>query len=228
MAEPGVKPVACGLVAVTPILAAQSWSSNAELIADVHRLGYLWDDWSTLDPTYGRGTWWKLWRPVALACHDKDLDGTDFRKLNYADGHFDAVAYDPPYCSKGGRKTSGIPEMDDRYGQDDAPATPTLVQGLINDGLTEMFRLVRPGGIVLCKTMNYVSSGKLWLGTFLTHQHAQYLGFKTFDVLDHIGGAGPQPDGRRQVHARHNSSTMFVFKKPGRFKKPKAKVDRQS
>lgn len=209
------------------ILAAHNWTSNAELILDCHRLGYLEDNWLTLDPTFGMGTWWKLWKPAKLACHDKDLDRTDFRKLDYPDGHFDAIAYDPPYCAKGGRKTSGIKEMDDRYGQDDAPATPALVQELINDGLTEMFRLVRPRGFVLCKSMDYVSSGKLWEGAFFTQQHARSLGFQTFDVLQHVGTGGPQPPRKRQVHAAHNSSTLFVFRKP-RFTKRRPKADTSS
>jgi hypothetical protein len=36
-----------------PILAATSWRSNAELIADCAALGYLRANWLTLDPTYG-------------------------------------------------------------------------------------------------------------------------------------------------------------------------------
>lgn len=217
-------------IPLPPVLAAHRWPSNAELILDCRRLGYLRDEWRTLDPTAGRLTWWKLWRPTTLICHDKDLDGTDFRKLDYPDDHFDAIAYDPPFVCKGGRATSGITEMDERYGQDDAPATPALLQGLINDGLTEMYRLVHPGGIVLVKVMDYVSSGKLFEGTFFTRLHAGELGFKTFDRFEYIGTPGPQPPGRRQVHARNNVSTLFVFRKPGRQRSNKAlqKVDDQT
>ena len=39
-----------------PILAIAKWSSNAALIADCARLGYLRKEWRTLEPTYGYGT----------------------------------------------------------------------------------------------------------------------------------------------------------------------------
>ncbi len=212
-----------------PVLAAHNWPSNAELILDCSRLGYLQDDWLTLDPTFGKGVWWQLWKPKQLVALNRKLDGSDFRKLDYPDNHFDAIAFDPPYCSKGGRSTSGITKMDERYGQDDAPATPALLQDLINDGLTEMHRLAKPGAIVLTKSMDYVSSGQLWEGTYLTRKHAEELGFKAVDRFEHVGHPGPQPPGRRQVHARRNLSTLYVFRKPGRrSNRRRAKVDHQT
>lgn len=195
------------------VLAATRWKTNADLILDVHRLGYLLDIDLTLDPTYGRGSWWKKWRPEKLTTHNRKEDGSDFRSLPYPDGAFDAIAYDPPYVAQGGRATSGIKEHLDRYGQYDCPATPTLLQESINDGLTEMHRLVRPRGIVLCKCKDYVSSGKLWLGTHHTLTHALALGFECVDRLEHIGSPGPQPPGRRQVHSRRNLSTLLVLRK---------------
>jgi tRNA G10 N-methylase Trm11 len=159
------------------------------------------------------GTWWKVWRPKKLTTHNRSEDGSDFRHLPYPDGHFDAIAYDPPYVAKGGRETSGIKSMDRRYGQEDCPATPALLQRLIEDGLTEMHRLVKPKGIVLVKCKNYVSSGKLWLGVHRTTEHAFWLGFSVEDMFQHIGEPGPQPPGRRQVHARQNYSTLLVLRK---------------
>lgn len=41
-----------------PVLAATAWKTNADLIVDCARLGYLRKEWITLDPTYGRGLWW--------------------------------------------------------------------------------------------------------------------------------------------------------------------------
>lgn len=196
------------------ILAATAWRTNAELIRDVHLLGYLRDEDHVVDPTHGRGTWWKAWRPEKLTTHNRKKDGSDFRSLPYPDGTFDAAAFDPAYVAKGGRATSGIKEMDSRYGQDDAPRTPALLQELIDDGLTEMHRIVKPGGIVLCKCKDYISSGRLWLGTHHTLTHALSLGFECVDRLEHLSGTGPQPRGRRQMHARRNLSTLLVLRKP--------------
>lgn len=207
--------------ASAPVLAASRWRSNAELIADCARLGYLRREWLTLDPTYGRGVWWKQWRPDQLVtCTDRapveveaDRNRVDFRALPFDDAVFDAVAYDPPYVSVGGRRTTGIADMHDRFGLTHAPTSPAGVQQLINDGLAEMHRVVKPRGIVLVKCQDYISSGRLWLGTHHTLTHAIALGFDVIDRLEHVTHPRPQPAGRRQVHARRNLSTLFVLQK---------------
>jgi tRNA G10 N-methylase Trm11 len=197
------------------VLAANRWVGNAELIEDCARLGYLHKEWLTLDPTYGRGVWWKNWRPDNLVTHDlHTLDDVDFRDLPEPDSHFDAVAYDPPYVCVGGRTTTGIPDMHDRFGLTAAPRTPADLQELINAGLDEMYRVLKPKGFLLTKCQDYISSGKLWIGTHHTLTHALGLGFTLFDRLEHIGNPRPQPPRPRQVHARRNLSTLFVFRKP--------------
>src|SRR3546814_9896510 len=120
---------------MTPVLAADTWRTNADLIADVARLGHLRPEWRTVDPTYGRGLWWQSWRPGELVTHDLRLDGVDFRDLPHDDDSFDAVAFDPPYVSVGGRKTTGMADLHDRFGLTDAPTSPAGLQELIDDGL---------------------------------------------------------------------------------------------
>ena len=216
----------------SPVLAASSWASNAELIADVARLGYLRHDDHVLDPTFERGTWWKVWRPGQLTTCHRAVDGTDFRALPFPGGFFDAVAFDPPYVCPGGRSTSTVKEMHARYGMaegghaDPMFRTPAELQEIIDAGLTEMARVVRPartkheGGIILVKCQNYIWSGELWEGAERTRDHARAIGLVTVDRLEMIGRPGPQPttnrDGspRRQVHARRNLSTLWVFRRP--------------
>lgn len=225
------------------VLAAHTWPSNAELIVDVAKLGYLRLEWRTLDPTYENGVWWKLWRPDELVTQHRAIDGSDFRDLPYPDGHFDAIAYDPPYVAPGGVKTSTAKDFHDRFGmaegRDDERlfSNPTELQQMIDDGLTEMWRLVRhargpkanpDGGIVLVKCMDYNWGGRLWLGVHKTVDHALKLGFEVEAKFLHVGTAGMQPkknpDGsaRRQVHPRSNASTLLVFRKPkpAKAKKP--------
>lgn len=204
-----------------PVLAAHQWNKNADLIADMARLGYLRPDWLTLDPTYGRGNWWTTWRPERLVTHDLRLDGVDFRRLPEADTSFDAVAYDPPYVCIGGRKTTTMPDFHDRFGLTDAPGSPAELQELINGGLSEAWRVVKPEGIVLAKCQDYVSSGKLWIGTHHTLAHAIAVGFEPIDRLEMVQARPrPQPLNRhngeptRQVHARRNLSTLLVLRRP--------------
>jgi hypothetical protein len=194
------------------VLAAHNWPTNGDLIADVASLGYL-DGW-VLDPTYGRGLWWTKFRPPVFSFSDLKT-GVDFRSLPYANSMFDAVAFDPPYVCKGGRTTSGIKEMDDRYGLEDAPKTPFELVRLICQGMSECCRVLKPQGYLLVKCMDYISSGRLVGGTVSVQNYAeQALGMETYERFTHVGSAGPQPAGRRQVHARNNASTLFIFRKP--------------
>lgn len=201
------------------VRAVARWKTNGHLIADCVRLGYLRPEWETIDPTYGRGNWWTRWRPDQLTTHTRSKDGSDFRNLPYRDNVFDAAAYDPPYVCPGGRKTSTIKGMHKAYGMaDPAFTTPAELQEIMNAGLTEMARIVRPAkarkgpaGIVLMKCKDYVWSGNLWIGTHHTLVHALSLGLDVVDRLTHMGEPGPQSQ-KQQVHARQNASTMFVFR----------------
>jgi hypothetical protein len=129
---------------------------------------------------------------------------------------FDVVAYDPPYVSIGGRNTTNLGDYHKRYGIDTAPMTPGGVQYLINDGLKECARVTKYNGILLVKCQDYISSGKLWPGTYLTARAADCYRLTLVDRFEHIAKSPrPQPSGRKQVHARRNLSTLFVFRKKG-------------
>lgn len=193
------------------VRAADAWPTNAHLIRDVARLGYLREDWLTLDPTYGRGAWWQLWRPDELVTHDLRHDGVNFLDLPHDDDEFDAVTFDPPYIASGGRETSTL-EYVDRYGLKTVPKTPRALQEeVINPGMAECARVLRPRGRMLVKCCDYISSGKYWAGTHETLKHAHWLGLELVDRFEHIGRRRPQSQ-KRQVHARRNLSTLFVFR----------------
>lgn len=192
------------------INATHAWASNAELIEDCARLGYLQADWYTLDPTYGEGTFWKQWRPFDL--HATDLDPTkspkapqNFTALPMPDNWFDAVIFDPPY------KLNGTPSTpDERYGA----AVPTRWQDrlqLIHDGLMECARVYNGVGYLLVKCQDQVCSGAVRWQSDLVTEWAGIAGLKKVDRFDLLGGR-KQPPGRRQVHARRNTSQLLVFK----------------
>lgn len=207
-----------------PVLACDTWHTNGDLIADVARLGWLQADRLTFDPTYGLGNWWTQWQPDAhkfvyrsrLVEHD-----FDFRRTGYPDGEYEQIAYDPPYVATGGRTTTTMPEFQERYGiGEDCPATPIALQALINAGMDEMIRILAPRGILLVKCQDYVSSGRIWNGTHRTLTHALDFGLEMVDRFERMQkNPRPQPLNRhtggpsRQVHARRNLSTLFVFRK---------------
>jgi hypothetical protein len=193
-------------------MAAHAWPTNADLIVDVHRLGYIRDDDYVLDPTYGRGVWWRKWRPGSLIATDlytmPDEWAVDFRYMPWTGGMFDVVAFDPPY------KLNGTPSgPDEAYGVDVASSWQGR-HALIRDGMSECRRVLRAGGYLLLKCQDQVCSGKV---RWQTHEFVKYgqdvLGLDLVDEL-HLLAYRPQPDGRRQVHARRNFSTLLVFKAP--------------
>jgi hypothetical protein len=167
------------------VRAADRWPTNAELIEDVAAFGWLRSTDHVLDPTFGKGVWWRRWRPDRLTTHYRAEDGTDFRHLDYPDATFAAVAYDPPYVCPGGIKTSTVQDFHDSFGMAEGRDTermfsnPAELQAVIDAGTSEMWRLVRPaetldrGGIVLVKCQNYVWGGDLWPGAELTLRHAE-------------------------------------------------------
>ena len=212
-------PVPLASTVVAPVMAATAWADNAQLILDCVRLGYLAGEDEVVDLTYGLGNWWNRWSPAFLWRNDLDpAKGVescdDFRSTSLPSDCADAVAFDPPYIAQGGRDTSTTQEFIRRFGLVEVPKTPPDVQQLINDGLTEAHRIVKPGGVVLVKCKDYVNGGKVWWGTYETHKHAAELGLFVEDRLEHLSGTGPQPPRDRQLHARRNLSTLFVFRKP--------------
>jgi hypothetical protein len=194
---------------VSEVLAAKNWKTNGHLIADVAKLGYLRQDWLTLDPTYGEGTWWKVWHPNILICHDRyRLDGVDFRNLPYSDKHFGAVAFDPPYKLNG----TPTPTVDLRYGVDKPMRWQDKME-MIKDGITECARVT--SNILLIKCQDQVCSGKVRWQTDEFTERAREAGLTKIDRFDYYGGYRRQPDDTRQVHARGRGSTLLVFRRVG-------------
>lgn len=211
------------------VLAATAWKSNAHLILDCARLGYLRPEWDTLDATYGEGNWWTLWRPEYLVTNDWNVEKParyheDFRSMHWADASFNAVTYDPPYIAPGGRDKSTIGDFNGRFGLHDTPATPAALQEYMNAGLRECARVVKPKGYVLAKCTSYVNGAKYWPGVFLTWEAARELRLELVADMKHLSGTGPQSQ-ESQEHPRSNLSTLLVFKKSVRAASAHPKVD---
>jgi hypothetical protein len=202
------------------VLAATAWKSNAELIEACRDLGYLVDGVRTLDPTFGHGVFYRNWMPDELVATDLDVVKSpigmpvDFRHLRWArDGEYGAVVFDPPY------KLNGTPsDCDERYGVH-VPARWQDRMQLCLDGISECIRVLRPkqrgfpgAGYLLVKCMDQVVSGRKVWQTHVFTRHAEQLGCRLVDQLHLLVTPRPQPDGRRQVHAQQNFSTMLVFR----------------
>lgn len=183
-------------------------TDNGQLIADVAKLGYIKRYDFVLDATYGKGTFWKSWKPMHLTHHDIKVDGVDFRDLPYVDDHFDVVVFDPPYKLNG---TPSLGDFDDAYGIQDVSDWRDRMR-LIVDGAKECARVA--GKHLLTKQQDQVVSGQMRWQTDAVTEAVTSLGFRKADRCDFVNKTSQkQPAGRRQVHARHSVSQLLVFKR---------------
>jgi hypothetical protein len=223
------------------VLGATEWATNADMIVDCAVLGYIKADDRVLDLTYGRGKWWTKYIHDGPFFANVDANGgevvedalteqtvrwghgitwfcRDYRDMGTLDP-FDVITFDPPYVAMGGRTTSTLPDFMDRYGLEQAQSSPRRLHEYNRDGLEEAYRLCKPGGFVMTKVADYVSSGRLQLASHWLVTDALEMGFNVQDKLTHVGHVRPQPGGRKVKHARQNTSTLWVLQKPKSRKK---------
>lgn len=199
------------------ILAANQWGTNARMMEDVARLYINLSKDVVLDPTYGKGGFWKRVRPIYLIASDRYTEADhdwDFTQLPLIPEVIDVVTFDPAYVTPGGRETSTIPEMNNAYGMDTARRTLSEQWELIVAGMEECHRVLAPKGLLMQKGMNYISSGR-----YHDYRHAitakmLAMGMELTDefILTRKAG-GPQPRGRGQKHARNNYSFLIIGRK---------------
>lgn len=197
--------------------------SNAELINQAHILGYIPENRHhfVLDPTWGNGRFWRIFRPEKLIRADinvidkagKTREGViqaDFTAMPWGDATFDCVVFDPPYKLNG---TPTVGGMDTDYGVD-SPASRAKRYSLAADGLAECYRVLKPGCYLLLKIQDQVCSGHVnWMTIDFANlmREAPYY-CELADTL-HIHSYREQPP-KVQAHAWANYSSLLVFKKP--------------
>lgn len=205
-----------------PVRAYGSYKTNAELVHAAARLGHLRPTDRVLDVTYGKGVWWRVWRPTGGQLYKSDLhDRTggpdvavhDFRCLPYPGGMFDAVAYDPPYGLRG-----TVNESNGGYGLEGDYLSVDARHELMRDGLTECARVASRR--VLMKVQPQVCSGQVWWQDRIFADHGEQCGLVLVERLDMIGGDRPQPPRTRkdgtpsiQHHAYGRPSCLLIFAK---------------
>jgi hypothetical protein len=190
------------------VLAVGQWRTNAELMRDVARLGYL--DGEVLDLTFGEGNFWGAHTPDLLVSNDRHEDadlGCDFTRLPMPDDWCDTVVFDPPYRMSG-RRDRG--EFDQRFGLAEYRSN-TDILGDLEAGAVEGLRVCRRYLLVKCQ--DQVNGGRVrWQTDIVTRAVESRGGFKV-DRFEFVTRPRPQPEGRRQLTSRRNHSTLLVFAK---------------
>lgn len=196
------------------MLAAKAWRDNAEMLAEIAAFGYIRPDDKVIDLTFGDGNWWTDYRhpgwfvanvgnltflpDVNEHPHVKAWIGRDFRNLEAPDlPSFDVVLFDPPYVSMGGRDTSQLHDFMRRYGLKDAPRTPELLHEHNAAGLVEARRICKPGGLIMVKCADYISSNRYKEAAGWMRDEALKLGLVIETKLTHVGNVRMQPSTKK-------------------------------
>jgi hypothetical protein len=141
----------------------------------------------------------------------------DCRSLPEPDGTVDVLILDLGYVAKGGRKTSGIEAMDDRYGigHEWDPRTPKELQELIEAGIKEGARVLKRKGRIMVKCMDYVSGGKTIWGRRHVEDCLIAAGAPPEDTFLLVRpSGGPQPlknlDGSKRVQTHTHKAHSYL------------------
>lgn len=198
-----------------PVLAIQKWATNADLIADCARLGYLRPEWRTLDVTYGYGTFWKVFRPDELVGCDLNPEKSpigypvDYTALPFDDRSFPVVVFDPDYKLTGTAWNVG--GMDERYGTDGKVRWQDRMAN-IRAGARECGRVSKK--MLLVKCQDQVVSSKIRWQTRAIADEVEPLGFGLKARFDFLGvREQPHDATRQQKNPRAQSSQLLVFER---------------
>jgi hypothetical protein len=200
-----------------PILAVAEWQTNAELIRDIIKVGYIKMGDTVFDATYGEyGVFWKIRRPKYLTtndlthpadyamdwCESDDVLAHVESCPEFAAG-FKHVVYDPPYKMNG----TPTPEVDARYGVGESTSLAQRLE-VIQLGVQNLAPLALERMFIKCQ--DAVVSGKIVWQTRMITDQMEDQGFRLRDRWDMVRWRS-QPAGRRQLHAGQNRSTLLIF-----------------
>lgn len=168
-----------------------------------------------LDATWGKGTMWraipKNYRVVGL-----DIDPSkrasilaDNRKLPFQANSFNIIVFDPPHVTHSWSTWDQSVNYSNADGMSD-------VTHLLSNFIEEAIRVLRDDGILFIKIADQIHSGRKWLQyVSFVREIVQYS--PSIVVCDTIvkirPNYRPQPEGRRQLHARQRHSYWIVCRK---------------
>lgn len=201
----------------TPLLRFCQDLETPVIIAQILRV-YFPDAETALDATGGHGGFWDGSEPVqvtALYVDPQRTDGAagDFRQLDYVDGEFDVVLFDPPHLAD----SSSGSIMAERFG-----TVPDVeLEGVIRDGCREAWRVSRTGIIV--KVTDHVHGQRYVLESDWVRSALEVAPYD--EVYQVRSGAMIDPKWEEQLSAYNNGSTYLIFRKDGPVHRPRTRLD---
>ncbi len=207
-----------------PILTSRR-GNNAETIADIATIHFPKNP-LVLDLTFGRGAFWKKFRPKRLVCADRlplpgvqlVLDATKSLPFpEFPNSIFDVVVIDPPYLRGVGTGRSQIhPKLNERYQNNALTSIPrSHAKGQwwrMMSGYFAMMQnasmVVKKGGLILVKGMD--ESEHWFIREVMIPTNLKLISI-------HVVTTTSQPMMRHtfQLHARKNHSYFLVLRRTG-------------
>jgi len=189
--------------------------NNNVVFCDILRL-YVPEGSAIADLTWGRGNFWigidrSKYKLIRMDKYTPCDVKADFGAVPLANGSQDAVVFDPPYVTRMSFKarTKDNPagsNQKDAFGVNSTgPRNEKEIDDLYAAGTAEARRILKPGGILILKTMDT----QKWRHIAL----ANLPGFKLDDLLIVVTKGKPPGKPYAQKHARKNHSYFMVFRK---------------
>lgn len=189
--------------------------SQAQILRDIWELHLKGKPYHA-DLTYSTGAFWHGEKPPRIAPPIRmdllpggNVQG-DIRALPFRDASLESAVVDLPFVhapgkdSIMGKRFSGYPSQ-------------KALDELHAEAARELYRVLKPKGILVWKCQDIVESGKSVWNHVLIIQHCLALGFILDDlfilVRKNVMTGWNQ---KRQLHARKNHSYFLVFKRPNK------------
>jgi tRNA G10 N-methylase Trm11 len=178
-----------------------------------------------LDPTYSKGNFYKkIQKPKFCFDIEPQIPGVmkaDVRKLPLDDNSVETIIFDPPFLATTGPsllKQNTSNRINRRFGV--YPNEVKLFEMYV-DALKELYRVCKPGGILIFKCQDKVSSGKQYFSHCFIYNKAIEFGWLPIDLFILLAKHRIVADWQKknQKHARKFHCFYFVFQKPALRKK---------
>lgn len=175
-----------------------------------------------LDMTYGLGVFWKKINTTEYELFRNDLDPLrgefhdDFRNTRWESETFDVVILDPPYASRSG---SPIKASIDRGYNNRSRAFELGIFGnekmmqFYFDGINEAIRLLKKNGYLMVKCQDEIMGGRQYRNHITIWKYCIEQGLVDEDLFELIQKTIPTMRHTYQLHARKNSSFLWIFRK---------------